>query len=112
MAIRPTRRKGETSSTVSIGLRVDPKTKFAMDMMSRKHLRSLTATIEWAIAQAIAREESGRPGLSFADLVSLAWSVDEQERLLNMHKHCPELLSFDEEVAVRELLMKGVANEE
>ena len=109
MTIKQTKLKGERSTTVSVGLRISPKTKFALDMMSRKHLRSLTATIEWAVAQAIAREDHAPTGMSFSDMIALAWSVDEEERLLNMHKHCPELLTFDEEVEVRALLKKSEA---
>lgn len=109
MTIKQAKLKGERSTTVSVGLRISPKTKFALDMMSRKHLRSLTATIEWAVAQAISRETHDPTGMSLSELVSAVWSVDEQERLLSMHRHCPELLTFDEEVEVRELLKKSEA---
>lgn len=93
---KPTRRKGETSTTVSVGIRIDPKIKFALDMMGRQQKRSLTAVIEWAISQAIAQQPTGNHDETFAELIDKVWSTDDSTRFANMAFYMPEALTYDE----------------
>lgn len=109
MTTKTGKKGAKKTKTISVAFRTDPKTKFAMDLIGRKHIRNLTSVFEWVVAQAISRETHDPTGMSLSELVSAVWSVDEQERLLSMHRHCPELLTFDEEVEVRELLKKSEA---
>jgi len=90
------KKKGETTTTVSVGIRIDPKIKFALDMMGRQQKRSLTAVVEWAISNAIAQQASTQPQRSFSDLVDLVWSTDESTRFANMAFYMPTSLTFDE----------------
>ena len=95
MATKPTKKKGETSTTVSVGIRIDPKIKFALDMMGREQKRSLTAVIEWAISNAIAQQPWPSGG-SFSDVIDLVWSTDEATRFVNMACFMPASLTYDE----------------
>ncbi len=96
MATKTSKRAGETSTTVSVGIRIDPKIKFALDIMGRLQKRSLTAVIEWSISQAIAQQAVDYDGTSLALALDKIWSTDESVRLVNMALHMPEALTYDE----------------
>lgn len=96
MATKTTKKKGETATTVSVGIRIDPKVKFALDIMGREQKRSLTAVIEWAIGNAISQQTFSGGLESFADLIEKTWSTDEPTRLVNMGFYMPAILTYDE----------------
>jgi predicted transcriptional regulator len=90
------KKKGETSTTVSVGIRIDPKIKFALDLMGRMQKRSLTAVIEWAISNAIAQQQFRSPDETFADAIEKVWSTDESTRFVQQALYMPETLTYDE----------------
>ncbi|WLI17060.1 hypothetical protein [Pseudomonas wuhanensis] len=96
MATKTSKRTGETSTTVSVGIRIDPKIKFALDIMGRLQKRSLTAVIEWAIAQAIAQQSVDFDGSNLSTVLDKIWSTDESSRLVQLAIHMPEALTYDE----------------
>ena len=96
MATKTTKKKGETSTTVSVGIRIDPKIKFALDLMGRMQKRSLTAVIEWAISNAIAQQTFRAPDETFADAIEKVWSTDEPTRFVKQAIYMPETLTYDE----------------
>lgn len=100
MATKTTKKKGETATTVSVGIRIDPKIKFALDMMGRQQKRSLTAVIEWAISSAIAQQPSHHKAGSFeetfSELIDRVWSTDESTRFVRVAFYMPESLTYDE----------------
>ncbi|HEX4549912.1 hypothetical protein [Pseudomonas sp.] len=95
MATKTSKRAGETSTTVSVGIRIDPKIKFALDIMGRLQKRSLTAVIEWSISQALA-SQTDFDGGSLGGSLDKIWSTDEAVRTVNLAMHMPEALTFDE----------------
>ncbi|NMZ25210.1 hypothetical protein ACSHWC_18020 [Pseudomonas fluorescens] len=96
MATKTSKRAGETSTTVSVGIRIDPKIKFALDIMGRMQKRSLTAVIEWAISQAIAQQTLDFDGNSLSTVLDKVWSTDESSRLVQLAIHLPQALTYDE----------------
>lgn len=96
MATKTSKRTGETATTVSVGIRIDPKIKFSLDVMGRIQKRSLTAVIEWAISNAIAQQTTSAQGPTVADLVDEVWSTDEALRFINLCFSAPEVLTYDE----------------
>lgn len=96
MATKTTKKRGETATTVSVGIRIDPKIKFALDLMGRLQKRSLTAVIEWAISNAIAQQTAGTLDLPMSKVVDEIWSTDEATRFINLCYNLPEALTFDE----------------
>ncbi|WP_323154861.1 hypothetical protein [Pseudomonas alvandae] len=99
MATKTSKRAGETSTTVSVGIRIDPKIKFALDIMGRLQKRSLTAVIEWAISNAIADQKidtPGKAGASLADVIDQVWSTDESTRFVKLCFDMPQALTYDE----------------
>lgn len=98
MATKTSKRTGETSTTVSVGIRIDPKIKFALDMMGRSQKRSLTAVIEWAIATAMTQQtiESVSGPKAVDEVIEGIWSTDEATKFLSMCFEVPSLLTYDE----------------
>lgn len=96
MATKTTKKKGETSTTVSVGIRIDPKIKFALDLMGRMQKRSLTAVIEWAISNAIAQQRFRSPDETFDEIIGKVWSTDESTRFVKQAIYMPESLTYDE----------------
>lgn len=96
MATKTSKRTGETSTTVAVGIRIDPKIKFALDIMGRLQKRSLTAVIEWAISNAIAQQTLDFDGGTLAKVLDDVWSTDESARLVMLAIHLPEALTYDE----------------
>lgn len=98
MATKTSKRTGETSTTVAVGIRIDPKIKFALDLMGRLQKRSLTAVIEWAISSAMAQQSvvaaSGEKRI--VDVVDSIWSTDEATKFINMCFEVPSMLTYDE----------------
>lgn len=95
MATKTTKKKGETSTTVSVGIRIDPKIKFALDIMGRLQKRSLTAVIEWAVTKAIA-EYKVSDKMSLNDMLNEVWSTDEVVRITRLVTKFPEAATYDE----------------
>lgn len=96
MATKTSKRAGETSTTVSVGIRIDPKMKFALDIMGRLQNRSLTAVIEWSISQAIEHQQADQLGTSLSSMLDKIWSTDESIRLVMLALHLPQALTYDE----------------
>jgi predicted transcriptional regulator len=98
MATKTSKRVGETSTTVSVGIRIDPKVKFALDMMGRLQKRSLTAVVEWAISNAMSQQaiDSSRGSVKITEAIDAIWSTDEATRFINMCYEVPTMLTYDE----------------
>lgn len=96
MATKTSKRTGESSTTVAVGIRIDPKIKFALDIMGRLQKRSLTAVIEWAISNAIAQQSLDFDGNTLSSVLDKVWSTDESARLVMLAHHLPEALTYDE----------------
>ena len=99
MATKTSKRAGESSTTVSVGIRIDPKIKFSLDIMGRLQKRSLTAVIEWAISNAIANQKvdlDPTVTLSLDFVIDRIWSTDESTRFANLCFDMPQALTYDE----------------
>lgn len=102
MATKTSKRTGESSTTVAVGIRIDPKIKFALDIMGRLQKRSLTAVVEWAISNAIADQKvdiagrTGRTEMSLGRAIDQIWSTDESTRFVMLCFDMPQALTYDE----------------
>lgn len=95
----PATRKGDPLS-----IRIDPKVRYGLELLSRTQRRSVTGVAEWSILQAFHNEkitvEGGRE-IPFEHFLSWVWSVNEVDRLIKLYFHGPELLTFEEERMAR-----------
>lgn len=95
----------------SIAVRLDPKIRFGLDLMVRKQRRNLSSVVEWAIQEMlendfwgdfksmpdVPKEDSCRP----MEIISFLWHEDPFERIKLMKIYCPNLLTVDEEIILR-----------
>lgn len=92
---KPPERKTETLS-----LRIDPKTRYGLELLSRLQRRSATGVVEWSLMTAFlsegVRDADGR-GSSIADAMDTLWQPDEPSRLIAMAFFYPALLTYEEE---------------
>ncbi|MSP44079.1 MAG: hypothetical protein EXR08_12105 [Alphaproteobacteria bacterium] len=78
--------------TEVVTLRLDPKTKFGLELLARKQYRTLSSVVEWAINNALQHEYEGFPELD--DL----WDVKEADRLVKLAVTRPNLLNYEEQL--------------
>jgi len=89
--------------TETLTLRLDPKVKFMIELVSRIRRQSITGVIEAAIEEIAGdlgapfhyKGETNNWDLSSA--VAEVWSTDESERFINFCYHLPNLLTFEEQ---------------
>lgn len=126
MARKATR--GEQTKGETITVRLSPKMKFGLELLARKQHRTISGVVEWAIARALESDELGQAKtettasqsikgpdgegvpftITYMPLLERLWAPHESERILNLSKHAPNLLSFEEEVILR-ILRTAVA---
>jgi len=93
---------GKLSRSEVVTVRLDPKLRFAAELVARKQRRTLSSFVEWAIERAASEEvvktyEPGVEGESALQVISDIWDVEEADRFIRFANVCPELLNFDEE---------------
>lgn len=83
---------------VSVSFRLDPKIKFAAEILARSQHRSLASTVEWAISKALSAHEvtTGFGTGSLQQLVDKVWSPDDLERVIYLGAHAEHLLTHEE----------------
>lgn len=107
----PSRTKAPTlSKSQTVTVRLDPRLRHSLELASRKHRRTLSSYIEWAIVKSFSdvllRDPLNHndPGETIADEENSLWSVDEAERFLRLATKYPDLLDFDEQEIWKMLL--------
>lgn len=94
------RKKSEKAppKLVSVSFRLEPRTKFAAEILARAQHRSLAGTVEWAISKALASQEvsTGFGTGTLQQLVDKVWSPDDLERVIYLGAHAEHLLNHEE----------------
>jgi hypothetical protein len=83
-----------------IGVRLDPKLKYLAELAARKHRRTLSSFIEWAVEHSLRNISLGDASADprvFDESESL-WDVDEADRFAKLALRYPHMLSHDETV--------------
>ena len=96
------KRKGggsKLSRSEIIQVRIDPKLRFTAELAARKHRRTLSSFIEWAVSEGVRQVTVGFKENETADYVaSKVWDIDEADRFVKLATKFPHLLTHDEEV--------------
>ena len=95
---------GKLSRSEVVTVRFDQKLRYLAELGARKHRRTLSSYIEWAVEQSL-REVllyDGEPydtenRRSVADEASALWDIDESERFIRLAINYPELLTHEEQ---------------
>ena len=92
---------GKLARSETVTVRLDPRLRFAADLVARKHRRTLSSFIEWAVEETLKSVElaPGNPehlkkGIDAANQV---WDVDDADRFAKMAMNYPNLLNHNEE---------------
>ncbi|NNC24221.1 hypothetical protein HKX42_10290 [Salinisphaera sp. USBA-960] len=98
--------KDTAKRSAALSIRVDEKTKYGLELLSRIQRRSVTGVVEWAVAQAFSNctlemDTGGKSSLDNA--LNAMWSVNELERVILLAEHAYWLLTYDEERMVEVL---------
>lgn len=93
------RPKKHVQPTVNVSLRIDPKVKFAIELLAREQKRTITGAIEWAVQKALSSQQvtTGADVGNLQMLVDRVWSPDDLERVLYLGIFTEHLLSFEEQ---------------
>ena len=92
--------KGAQNSrkTESVTVRLDPKVRFALELLSRVEHRSVTGVVEAALQARFknATVDGDDNGETVQELVESVYQTDEVERFVKMAERAPQLLDFEE----------------
>jgi hypothetical protein len=93
--------------TGALSIRIDPRIRYGLELLSRVQRRNVTGVVEWAMQEAFSREtiaDADGDVIVFAQAVRLLWADNELERIFLLHFYFPTLLDFDESRMVNVLL--------
>lgn len=90
--------KKTPKKTDALTLRLDPRAKFLIELMSRLGHQTITGVIESAISRLANDRKVGLGGQDVALTVAseMIWSPVESERVVNLALHAPALLNHEE----------------
>ncbi|MCF6753197.1 hypothetical protein L3X16_11160 [Pseudomonas stutzeri] len=93
------KKEAQPKKTETLTLRLDPKMKFAIELLARDQKRTLAGAIEWAVQKALASQQvtTGADVGNLQMLVDRVWSPDDLERVLYLGIFTEHLLSFEEQ---------------
>jgi hypothetical protein len=89
-----------------VTIRLEPKLRYLAEIAARKHRRSLSSYIEWAIDQSLSatvlddrvEDDFSVKSVSLADVAKYLWDVDEPDRFVKLALRYPELLTHEEQI--------------
>ncbi len=92
-------KKPKPTRSETLGLRLDPRLKFALELLSREQRRSISGTVEWCVERALRSEhteaiDSGE--WTFEEMTYRIWDVDPLRQMVNLCAIAPKLATFEE----------------
>lgn len=94
-------RKRQTAKTESLTVRLSPRVRYGLELLARKQRRNLSSVIEWAINCLAFNGENGLIE-NDVNLLDQLWDTDEIKRIKLLKLHKPDLLTYEEEVILKE----------
>jgi len=93
---------GKLSRSETVTVRLDPKLRYLAELAARKHRRTLSSYIEWAIEESLGKVVLADEGEQCKQTVlkesSTLWDVDEADRFAKLALNYPDLLTHEEQV--------------
>jgi hypothetical protein len=91
---------------MTVTVRLDPRLRYLAELAARKHRRTLSSFIEWALEDALGRVML-EDNKSIADAANRLWDVDEADRFAMLAFNYPDLLTHDEQVLWKLIVENG-----
>lgn len=98
---------GGRMRTEVVTARVSPKVKYGLDLLARKHRRSVAQTVEWAIWGAVMGQAGELYGEGVARLIEELWSPSASERLWLLATKHPDYMTYEDELLWRKIRRTG-----
>jgi hypothetical protein len=98
------RDEGGSKKSEVVTVRLDPKLKYLAELAARKHRRTLSSYIEWAVEQSLSRVslteswEGNAVTVADAERTHSLWDLDEPDRIVRLALSYPDLLTHDEQL--------------
>ena len=70
---------GKLSRSETVTVRLDPKLRFAAELAARKHRRTLSSFIEWAVEESVKNVYLDGVKATAYSAIDLAWDVDTKK---------------------------------
>lgn len=86
----------------TITVRLDPKLRYFTELAARKQRRTVSSYIEWVLDYST-KDIWLSPDLSLNEESNKLWHTNEFERLKLLKIYHPELLTYNEELLLKEL---------
>jgi len=104
------RSRSLSAKTALITVRLEPKYRFALSLLARIRRRPMASVIEMLINQAMKDHDSGlfvpikgKKGTKHRSILDDTWDPDEADRFVNIASKHPQLLTYDEEKAWKDI---------
>jgi uncharacterized protein (DUF1778 family) len=101
-------RKGGGSKltrTQTVTVRLDPKLRYLAELAARKHRRTVSSFVEWAVEESLSKvilkegdSQEDIAEINAADEAERLWDVDEPDRLAKLAFSYPEMLNHEEQL--------------
>lgn len=95
---------GRGSKSEIVTIRLEPKLRYLTEIAARRHRRTLSSFIEWAIEASLhdvkicVTSRHSKDTMTVGEAADMLWDVDEPERFVKLALSCPELLNHHEQV--------------
>lgn len=93
-------KKPKPTRSETLGLRLDPRLKFALELASRDQRRSISGTVEWCVERVLKEIHADDVALqgnwTFYDLTHRLYDVDPNCQLANICAWAPRLATYEE----------------
>jgi predicted transcriptional regulator len=93
--------------TTTLSVRLEPRTRFALELLARRRRSTITAVLEAAIDRIISDPEEGLFDTPAGErgkpenIVDKVWDTDDADRLVKLSMYFPRLLTFEQERLVK-----------
>ncbi|WP_313642322.1 hypothetical protein [Stenotrophomonas sp.] len=94
-------KKTPDRKTEALSIRIDPRSRYGLELLARIQRRSTTGVVEWVLQEAFKSEvfdnsDMNRSALHLDEALDSLWQLNEVERLVALAIAKPQLLTFEE----------------
>ena len=94
-------RKTPDRKTEALSIRIDPRSRYGLELLARLQRRSTTGVVEWVLQEAFKTEvfqhaDEDREQLNLDEVLDRLWHINDVERLVALAIRKPQLLTFEE----------------
>jgi hypothetical protein len=93
---RSKRGGGQLGRTAVVTIRLDPKLRYLVELAARQQRRTVSALIEWVLAQQVPQLPIDEH-TTIGEVTDILWNVKDDIRFTQLATQYPHLLTYDEQ---------------